>query len=105
MRRHLCWWGLMAVVLMSLLVTNMAVAQSSYPTQIIVASLGDPPNVDPILATAGEAIWRSSMIFDRLVRVDGHTLLPEPQLAERWEVSSDGRVYTVHLRKAVTWHD
>ncbi|MBI2907837.1 MAG: ABC transporter substrate-binding protein [Chloroflexi bacterium] len=26
-------------------------------------------------------------------------------LAERWEVSSDGKVYTFHLRKDIRWHD
>jgi len=28
-----------------------------------------------------------------------------PQLAERWEVSPDGRTYTFHLRRDVKWHD
>lgn len=28
-----------------------------------------------------------------------------PDLAERWEVSSDGREYTFFLRKGVQWHD
>ena len=28
-----------------------------------------------------------------------------PDLAERWEVSPDGRDYTFHLRHGVTWHD
>ncbi len=28
-----------------------------------------------------------------------------PDLAERWEVSSDGRVITFSLRRDVTWHD
>ena len=28
-----------------------------------------------------------------------------PDLAERWEISSDGRTVTFHLRSGVTWHD
>ena len=28
-----------------------------------------------------------------------------PDLAERWETSADGLVYTFHLRRGVTWHD
>jgi peptide/nickel transport system substrate-binding protein len=28
-----------------------------------------------------------------------------PDLAERWETSADGLVYTFHLRRGVKWHD
>ena len=41
----------------------------------------------------------------RLVRVNRHTFELEPWLADQWEVSPDGRVYTVHLRPGVTWSD
>jgi peptide/nickel transport system substrate-binding protein len=99
------WMAVFALVLFSLFPIPTTAGQGAYPAQIVVASLGDPPTVDPILATAGEAIWRSSMIFDRLVRLNGQTLLPEAQLAERWDVSPDGRTYTVYLRRGVTWHD
>ena len=27
-----------------------------------------------------------------------------PELAEKWEISPDGRLYTFHMRKGVTWH-
>jgi peptide/nickel transport system substrate-binding protein len=29
----------------------------------------------------------------------------EPRLAEKWEISADGTVYTFHLRHDVRWHD
>ena len=41
----------------------------------------------------------------RLVRVNRSTFELEPWLAERWDMSPDGRTYTVHLRPGVTWSD
>jgi len=32
-------------------------------------------------------------------------IVPQPRLAESWEVSEDGRVITFHLRQDVFWHD
>jgi ABC-type transport system substrate-binding protein len=43
-------------------------------------------------------------IFDGLVQYDPHTLQPVPALAESWEISGDGLVYTFHLREA-RFHD
>ncbi len=43
-------------------------------------------------------------IFDGLVYYD-FDLEPQPQLAERWEVSPDGLTITFHLRSGVRWHD
>lgn len=44
------------------------------------------------------------LIFNGLVRLDAHGL-PVGDLAQRWEVSEDGRRYTFYLRPNVRWHD
>ena len=41
----------------------------------------------------------------RLVRINRATWELEPWLAEKWEGSSDGLRYAVHLRRNVTWSD
>jgi oligopeptide transport system substrate-binding protein len=42
-------------------------------------------------------------LFEGLVNLDPATLAPEPGVAESWEISEDGRVYTFHLRKNARW--
>ncbi len=44
------------------------------------------------------------LIYDSLVRIKPD-LSPTPWLAERWEISSDGLVYTFYLVKNATWQD
>ena len=45
------------------------------------------------------------LLFDGLVRYSLDDLSPAPSLAESWEVSEDGSIYTFNLREGVTWHD
>lgn len=69
----------------------------------------EPASLNAIVTTD----WISKKIvhtrvYQGLVRVDASDdprYRIVPQLAERWEVSPDGRVYTFHLRHDVHWHD
>ena len=65
----------------------------------------EPPHLDPTSAAAGaidQVLY--SNVFEGLTRFmsDGSVV---PGLAESWEVSSDGLVYTFALRDGVTFHD
>ena len=64
----------------------------------------DPRSLDPTRSTdvpTGRAV---AYVFDGLVRFTPDARVV-PALAERWDVSSDGTVYTFHLRKGVRFHD
>jgi len=59
----------------------------------------DSTNFDPIKTILNVDIWVMNNMNAFLVRsLDGVTL--EPDLAESWEISDDGLVYTFHLRDA-----
>ena len=62
----------------------------------------ESPLLDPVLYSSGVSIATS--LFSGLVRYDEGTNIV-PDVAERWEISSDGRRYIFHLREDVTWND
>lgn len=64
-----------------------------------------PANLSGLLdSNANAAALRRELHATLLVR-DWERWSFEPELAERWEVSSDGLTYTFHLRSDVRWHD
>lgn len=64
----------------------------------------DPPTLDPHLTTDATSAEYIVEIFSGLV-----TISPDldivPDLAESWEISPDGTVYTFRLRDDATFHD
>lgn len=65
----------------------------------------DLEEIFPLSLTAAHAHRISSQIHEGLLRLDPTDLGLLPCLAERWEVSEDGLVYTFHLRDEVYFHD
>ncbi|MDJ0817148.1 MAG: ABC transporter substrate-binding protein [Desulfobacterales bacterium] len=64
---------------------------------------GRPATLDPITSNDMIAMRISELIFSGLVGIDEKQEIVA-DLAERWEISDDGRIYTFYLRKDVTWH-
>ena len=60
--------------------------------------------INPILTSDTISAILMSLIFSRLVEFD-RSQRPVPSLAQKWEVSGDGLVWTFFLRKNVTFHD
>ncbi len=63
----------------------------------------DPPTLDPALANDSAGTFILRQVMAGLVRLD-ENLQVVPDLAERWEVSEDGRTYTFYLRPGLTFH-
>ena len=64
----------------------------------------DPPTLDPHLTTAATSAQVIVEVFGGLVTID-KDLNVVPDLAESWDVSPDGTVYTFRLRRNATFHD
>ena len=74
--------------------------------QILYTSVGsDPQTFNPILITDAVSGELLSDLFESLVRVNPVTTLPEPGLAEKWEIAPDQKSITFHLRRDVRWFD
>jgi hypothetical protein len=66
---------------------------------------GAPARINPLYArqnAVDESL--SALVFSGLTRLDD-LAQPFPDLAESWEISPDGRIYTFKLRAGVVWQD
>jgi len=64
---------------------------------------GRTSTLDPITSNETISLRITELVFNGLVGIDEKQEIV-PELAERWEASKDGRVYTFFLRKDVKWH-
>jgi ABC-type transport system substrate-binding protein len=65
----------------------------------------DIPNFDPHKAGDVESSQYLQEVYSGLVAFDPRTLKIIPDIAESWEVSEDGLVYTFYLRQNVKFHN
>ncbi len=100
--------GLLIVGLLSrVALMNTAVSSPLTGGTYVEAIIGVPSQPipllnDPLLDPAGRDL--AALLFDGLTRI-GIDGLPEPALAESWQVDPGGEVYIFNLRRDVTWHD
>ena len=64
----------------------------------------DPPTLDPHLTTDATSAQVIVEVFGGLVTID-RNLDVVPDLAESWDISADGRVYTFRIRPDAVFHD
>ncbi len=64
---------------------------------------GRPATLDPITSNEMTSLRVTELIFNGLVGINERQEIV-PELAENWEVTENGRVYTFNLRRDVTWH-
>jgi oligopeptide transport system substrate-binding protein len=73
------------------------------PADITILNGAEAQSLDPAIIT-GQADMRIVQgMFEGLARVDPKSSRPIPGLAERWDISPDGKTYTFHLRTNLVW--
>jgi len=77
----------------------------SYGGTVIYGTFADAQVLNPILSTDVPSSEIIARVFDSVVDIDPNNGQPIPNLAERWQISSDGLTYTFYFNKNVKWHD
>ncbi|MED5052461.1 nickel ABC transporter substrate-binding protein [Anoxybacillus rupiensis] len=104
------------IVALMFLVLSMLVACSAHSTnsdsknkkrgasnnrELVIATTKDINDMNPHLYAG--SMPAQGMVYESLVENTKDGI--KPLLAESWEISKDGKVYTFHLRKGVKFHD
>lgn len=75
-----------------------------HPDTVSYVLEAEPSRLDPAMTTALVESNTELQIFEGLTRLDDDDV-PQPALAESWDISPDGKTYTFHLRPGIEWSD
>ena len=78
---------------------------SRYGGTLVIGLGADATGLDPQRVMNNESGFVMGLIFDRLVHYKPGTTEVIPGLAEKWDISPDGLVYTFNLKKGVKFTD
>lgn len=72
---------------------------------LVFATSTEPLGLDPALVDDVDSGNVLCNIYESLLRFKDKSTEVEPSLAEKWDISDDGLVYTFYLRKGIKFHD
>src|SRR5215212_3335031 len=73
------------------------------PADFTFGNESEVASVDPALTTGIPESRIVYSLFEGLCRPRADNNFAEPGIAEKWEISQDGRIYTFHLRRNAIW--
>lgn len=105
MRRLLLFTALSFLLVFGLGATLAQDEEPQYGGTLVVASETMGDSLDIALWQGFGGLHVIDSIGEGLVRADFETGEALPGLAESWEISDDGLVYTFHIREGMVFHD
>lgn len=79
-------------------------ATPAFGGTLVEGIVGEPRFINPLLRQSDADRDLTEIIFSGLVKYDSNARIV-PDLAQSWEISGDGRTYTLFLRQDVFWHN
>ena len=73
--------------------------------KLVVAVRSEPKTLNPVLAADGPSRDVIRCMSGDLIHISGDSLKTEPALAKSWDISRDGKQYTLHLRRGLRFSD
>ena len=99
--------AMLATALLVLGLTVTSQAQNKTPKAggtLVIGTEADPASLDPLRIGSYAERQYANAIFDTLLEIDAAGKVV-PHLATSWQVSADGKTYTLKLREGVKFHD
>jgi oligopeptide transport system substrate-binding protein len=98
-------WKTRSLLSMALLAAILALgcAKKETSADIVILNGAEPESLDPAIITGQPDGRIVSALWEGLMRLDPKTATPVPALAESWEISPDGKIYTFHMRTNAVW--
>ncbi|MFH1772499.1 MAG: ABC transporter substrate-binding protein [Candidatus Omnitrophota bacterium] len=84
--------------------SHVLTSSNLYGGTLVWGAVNKPTIINPILTTQSISMGVINLIFNGLVRINSKGEI-EPDLAQSWDISQDGLVYTFHLREGIKFHD
>ncbi len=81
------------------------VEQGNIDGVLHIANATEPETLDPHIFTGVPENNIAMSLFEGLVTAHPETLEPIPGVAESWDISEDGKVYTFYIRSNAMWSD
>jgi oligopeptide transport system substrate-binding protein len=73
------------------------------PADLTIINNAEPESLDPVVIVAQADMRIVQGIFEGLTRLEPVAARAVPGLAESWDISPDGKIYTFHLRTNLLW--